>query len=147
MGSPSIDARPINTAMTTLAIHPVAPACTAILGLLVFGLGLAVSAFRFREQKGTGHVDDPANMLHKLIRAHGNTTEFAPFLAVLFLYLGARDPSPAILGLVVAATVCRVLLVVGLVAFPTLARPNPVRFIGALGTYLLGMALILSLLF
>jgi len=128
-------------------MHPIALACTAILGLLVFGLGLAVSAFRFRERQGAGHVDDPTNKLHKLIRAHGNTTEFAPFLAVLFLYLGARDPSPVILGLMVAATACRVSLVIGLVAFPTLARPNPVRFVGALGTYLLGIALSLSLLF
>ena len=73
MGSPSIDARPINTAMTTLAIHPVALTCTAILGLLVFGLGLAVSAFRFREQKGTGHVDDA-----KILKAIRDTFDLTP---------------------------------------------------------------------
>ena len=127
-------------------MHTIALVCTAILGLLVFGLGLAVSVFRFRERRSTGRVDDPANTLHKLVRAHGNTTEFAPFLAVLILYLGTQAPSVVTLGLMVAATASRVLLVVGLVAWPTLARPNPARFAGALGTYIFGIALSLAVL-
>ena len=127
-------------------MHIIALICTAILGLLVFGLGLAVSVCRFRDRRSTGHVDDPANMLHKLVRAHANTTEFAPLLAVLVLYLGAQSPSAAVLGLMVAATACRALLVIGLVAWPTLARPNPARFVGALGTYVFGAALCLALL-
>ena len=127
-------------------MHTIALVCTAILGLLVFGLGLAVSVFRFRERRSMGHVDDPANMLHKLVRAHGNTTEFAPFLAVLILYLGTQAPSVVTLGLMVAATASRVLLVVGLVAWPTLARPNPARFAGALGTYIFGIVLSLAVL-
>lgn len=68
-------------------------------------------------------------------RAHGKTAEYAPFLAVLFLHVGAHDPSRVILALIVAATVCRCLLVVLLLAWPTMADPNPVRFTGALGTY------------
>ena len=47
----------------------------------------------------------------------------------------------ALLGLLVAATVCRMLVVIGLVAFTRMDRPNPVRFIGALGTYVTGLAL------
>jgi hypothetical protein len=47
----------------------------------------------------------------------------------------------ALLGLLVAATVCRMLLVIGLVAFARMDRPNPVRFIGALGAYVAGLAL------
>ena len=47
----------------------------------------------------------------------------------------------ALLGLLVAATTCRMLLVIGLVAFARMDRPNPVRFIGALGTYVTGLAL------
>ena len=47
----------------------------------------------------------------------------------------------ALLGLLVAATACRMLLVIGLVAFARMDRPNPVRFIGALGTYVAGLAL------
>lgn len=127
-------------------MHIVALICTAVLGLLLFGLGLAVSVCRFSDRRSMGYVDDPANRLHKLVRAHANTTEFAPFLAVLILYLGAHAPSAVVLGLMVAATVSRVLLVIGLVAWPTLARPNPARFVGALGTYVFGAALCFALL-
>ena len=47
----------------------------------------------------------------------------------------------ALLGLLVAATACRMLLVIGLIAFARMDRPNPVRFIGALGTHVTGLAL------
>ncbi|MGT2477274.1 MAPEG family protein [Paraburkholderia terrae] len=124
----------------------VALGCVAVLGLLVFGLGLSISMMRFRRGTNSGCEPDPANGLHKLIRAHANTTEYAPFLGLLFLYLGARSPSAATLSLIVAATVCRCLLVIGLVAWPTMAKPNPLRFVGALGTYLTGMALCAMLL-
>ncbi|RQS27509.1 MAPEG family protein [Burkholderia sp. Bp8992] len=128
-----------------MTIHPVALVCTAILGLLLFGLGLVVSVTRFRQATESGCAPDPTNGLHKLVRAHGNTAEYAPFLAVLFLYFGAHDPSHAILALIVAATTCRCLLVMGLLAWPTMANPNPARFIGALGTYLCGAALCIAL--
>jgi uncharacterized protein len=124
----------------------VAIACVVVLGLLMFGLGLSVSVMRFREGTGSGCEQDPANRLHKFVRAHANTAEYAPFLALLFLYLGARSPSTATVSLIVAATVCRCLLVVGLIAWPTMAKPNPFRFVGALGTYLTGVALCAMLL-
>ncbi|NML34185.1 MAPEG family protein [Paraburkholderia antibiotica] len=127
-------------------MNSVALACVAVLGLLLFGLGLSVSMMRFRERVTSGCAEDPANLLHKLVRAHGNTTEYAPFFALLFLYLGSRSPSSATVALMVVATVCRCLLVVGLVAWPTMARPNPARFIGAVGTYAAGIGLCLGLL-
>jgi uncharacterized membrane protein YecN with MAPEG domain len=121
-------------------------ACVVVLGLVLFGLGLSISVTRFRENTGSGCEADPANLLHKLVRAHANTAEYAPFLALLFLYLGARSPSAATVSLIVAATVCRCLLVVGLIAWPTMAKPNPFRFAGALGTYATGIALCAMLL-
>ena len=124
----------------------IALACVAVLGLLLFGLGVTISLLRFREGTLSGCAPDPASLLHKLVRAHANTAEYVPFLAVLFLYLGARTPSPATLALIVAATLCRCLLVVGLIAFPSMAKPNPARFLGALGTYAAGIALSLALL-
>jgi uncharacterized protein len=56
-----------------MPIHPVALVRTAILGLLVFGLGLVVSVTRFRCTTGSGCAADPANGLHKIARArqHG----------------------------------------------------------------------------
>ncbi len=127
-------------------MNEVALICAAVLGLLLFGLGMCVSLMRFREGKVSGYETDPANLLHRFIRAHANTAEYVPFLAVLFLYLGARSPSAAIVSLIVAATLCRCLLVVGLIAWPTMAKPNPARFVGALGTYVTGLALCLTLL-
>lgn len=124
----------------------IALACVAVLGLLLFGLGVTISLLRFREGTLSGCAPDPASLLHKLVRAHANTAEYVPFLAVLFLYLGARTPSPATLALIVAATLCRCLLVIGLIAFPSMAKPNPARFLGALGTYAAGIALSLALL-
>ena len=47
----------------------------------------------------------------------------------------------ALLGLLVATTACGVLLVIGLIAFAHMDRPNPVRFIGALNTHVTGLAL------
>ena len=40
-----------------------------------------------------------------------------------------------------ASAACRMLLVIGLVAFARMDRPNPVRFVGALGTYVTGLGL------
>lgn len=74
----------------SLAFGTASLACTAALGLLLFGLGFAVSRARFARRRGSGHDDDPRDLLHKLVRAHANTAEFAPFLAVLFLAHGAR---------------------------------------------------------
>jgi uncharacterized membrane protein YecN with MAPEG domain len=127
-------------------MNNIAVGCVAVLGLLLFGLGLSVSMMRFQGRTLSGRGDDPANLLHKLVRAHGNTAEYVPFLAVLFLFLGARSPSTVTVSLMVIATVCRCLLVVGLVAFPTMAKPNPLRFVGAIGTYGAGIGLCLALL-
>ncbi len=120
--------------------------CAAVLGLLLFGLGLAVSAIRFREGTVSGCEPDPANVLHKFVRAHANTAEYVPFLALLFFYFGAQSPSAVTVSLIIIATLCRCLLVVGLIAWPTMAKPNAARFIGALGTYVTGLALCVTLL-
>ncbi|CAD6537486.1 hypothetical protein LMG28727_03461 [Paraburkholderia kirstenboschensis] len=129
-----------------MQIDNIALACLLVLGLLLFGLGLSISMMRFRKGTNTGCEPDPADQLYKLVRAHANTAEYAPFLALLFLYHGARSPSAATLSLIIAATVCRCLVVVGLVTGPTMAKPNPFRFVGALGTYLTGFALCAMLL-
>lgn len=127
-------------------MHPVVLYCTAALGCLLFLLGFSVSILRFRTRIGSGPATDRNALLNRVIRAHANTAEFAPFLAVLFLYFGWRGPSDMALWLIVAATTCRFLLVIGLIAWPSLGRPNPARFIGALGTYVFGAALSLLLL-
>jgi uncharacterized membrane protein YecN with MAPEG domain len=126
-------------------MNTIALVCVAILGALLFGLGMAVSGTRFQAQTVSGCPPDPTNRLTKLVRAHGNTAEYAPFFAVLFLYLGAHNPSQATVVLIVAATAARCLIVAGLLAWPSMAKPNPARFIGGVGTYACGIALCITL--
>ena len=122
-------------------MNPTALACTALLGLLVFGGGLAVSLLRFRDRVIVGPAAELNALLNRAVRAHANTCEYAGVLAALFLWHGSQQPAPWIVGLIVAATACRVLLVIGLVAYARMDRPNPVRFVGALGTYVTGLGL------
>jgi uncharacterized membrane protein YecN with MAPEG domain len=119
----------------------IAVVCVALLGILLFGLGLLVSLRRGSEKKVSGFDADPANALNKAMRAHGNTTEYAPFLAVLFLYVGSSDPAGWVGWVIMATTLCRYLIVVGLLAGATMDKPHPLRFVGALGTYAGGVAL------
>jgi hypothetical protein len=119
----------------------VAVFCVALLGVLLFGLGMTVSLMRGKYKQLGGLNQDPAHPLHKLVRAHGNTAEYAPFLAVLILYLGSQNPGRWVLALMIAATLMRFLLVLGLLLSDTLVRAHPLRFIGALGTYIFGIGL------
>lgn len=128
------------------AVNPIALLCVGILGVLLFGLGLAVSGARGKFNVGIGVTSDPEHILNRLVRAHGNTSEYAPFLALLFVLHGMYQPSNLVVGLMVAATVARVIFVVGLLTAATLARPNIFRFIGAVGTYVTGLWLACLLL-
>ncbi len=126
-------------------MNTVSVVCAAALGFLLFGLGLAVSAVRGTSQTFIGHDADPAGQLHKLVRAHANTAEYAPYLAVIILYLGAHNPAPWVVWDMIAVTVLRYVFVAGMVLPATMARPNPLRFIGAAGTYFTGLALCVAL--
>ena len=119
----------------------VAIVCTALLGLLLFALGVAVSMTRARTGVVAGSSNDPADSLYRPIRARGNTAEYAPMLAVLFLPVGARNPATWLLWTMVIAVVSRYRIAIGMIAGPTLAKPQPLRFVGALGTYLTGILL------
>jgi len=124
----------------------IATICIALLALLLFGLGLAVSLTRGSAQRIIGYSDDPTDRLHKLCRAHGNAAEYVPILALLIYILGARGPAAWITWTFVAATVLRYLHAAGMIFPATLAAPNPMRFLGALGTYVAGLVLAIALL-
>ncbi len=122
----------------------VALVCTALLGLLVFGLGLAVSLLRGSTKTNIGHGLDPGDLLHKVVRAHGNAAEYAPMLAILMLAIAARGCTMWMVWTFVAATVFRYVHAAGMLLSPSLDRPQPLRFVGALGTYLSGLALVVA---
>lgn len=123
----------------------VALPCIAALGLLLFASGLYVSAQRARFWTLYGSADDPTHALTKAVRAHGNTSEYAAFLALLIYVLGLKATAPWIGWTMVAVTASRYLLVAGILASATLARPNPLRGLGAFVTYMGGAALALAL--
>lgn len=123
------------------AINTIALACIALLGLLLFGLGLAVSFARKNARVSMGVTDDHDHVLNRRVRAHGNTAEYAPFLALLFLIHGMRELSLLTLGLMLGATAARYLIVLAMLTARTVKRGEPMRFAGALGTYVCGLGL------
>ncbi len=124
----------------------IAVVCIALLGLLVFGLGLRVSLLRGSTNTVFGHAPDPTDPLCKAVRAHGNAAEYAPMLAVLIFVVAMRNASGWVVWLFVLATLSRYLHAAGMLMSPTLDRPQPLRFVGALGTYLVGLALVITAL-
>ena len=122
----------------------VAIVCTALLGLLVFGLGLAVSLTRGATRTNFGFTPDPTDRLYKRVRAHGNAAEYAPMLAILMLLIGARQPAAWMVWTFIAATAFRYLHAAGMLVCPSLDQPHPLRFVGALGTYVAGLVLVVA---
>lgn len=120
--------------------------CIAALGLLLFLSGLYVSATRARFWTLHAGTADPAHPLTKAARAHGNTAEYAAFLALLIYLVGAHSTAPWVGWVEVAVTASRFVFVAGMLGSATLARPHPLRAIGALGTYAGGTALCAVLL-
>ncbi|WP_027874948.1 MAPEG family protein [Spongiibacter marinus] len=121
--------------------------CIAVLGLLCFVLGLNVSIARTKAKRGSGCPTDPKDPLHKAIRAHANTVEYAPALMVLIYIASQAQMALWVMWTMVVVTACRILFVLGILTTRTMARPNPMRFIGALGTYAGGIALAVEVLF
>jgi len=124
----------------------VAILCIGLLGLLLVGLGFAVSLIRGRTETLHGFQDDPTDPLYKLVRAHGNTAEYAPMFAVLIFVAASTSPATWVLWLMGLVTFARYLIVVGLLTSPTLDEVNPLRFAGAFLTYVGGFALCVAVL-
>jgi len=124
----------------------IAIACTAVLGLLIFGLGLLISLRRFATKEYFSGAVGPTTFTTKLSRAHGNTAEFAPFLALLFLAIAWRHGPAWSEAAMVGATVSRLLVVIGFLTSPTLEQMSPTKAVGAMGTYGFGLALTFGLL-
>lgn len=120
--------------------------CIALLAFLVIGLGFAVSSSRAKTETIYGSSNDPEDTLYQMVRAHGNTIEYAPMLALLIYILSLGVLSTWVLWCMILVTASRYIFVAGIIFPKTLAKPNPMRFIGALGTYLAGFGLCVALL-
>jgi uncharacterized membrane protein YecN with MAPEG domain len=117
--------------------------CIALLGILLFLLGANVTRHRaIRGSSGGNQAPtDPADRLMIAIRAHGNAAEYVPTMIVLLLVCSALSDSWWVDALAIAAFVTRALHALGMLTAKTLAAHGPLRDIGALGTYLVGVTL------
>ncbi len=115
-----------------------------LLGLLVFLLGGNVSRERGSVIKTQHEAEgDPASPLRKAIRAHGNCIEYAPMLSLMILAVGLRSPllPTWIAAVMLAAVASRYAHAIGVLTGASVYKANPLKFVGAAGTYLTGALL------
>ena len=123
-----------------------AVACVASLALLILGLGFAVSMTRAKKEQISGMNQDPEDLLYKLIRSHGNATEYVPILAIMMLYLGSQQPGPLMQALFIIVTAGRFIQAYGMVSCRSLGAISPFRMAGSLSTYIGGLILAIAML-
>lgn len=114
-----------------------------LLGLLLFGLGANVTRHRAIRGRNGGPQSslDPTDRLFIAARAHGNASEYIPTLGVLLVVCNTLTDGWWIEALAVSAVVFRSVHAFGMLRSETLAAHGPVRDIGAIGTYVTGLAL------
>jgi uncharacterized membrane protein YecN with MAPEG domain len=122
--------------MTTITII-----CMGLLGVLLFLLGANVTRHRALRGAGNQAPSDPADPLLIAVRAHGNAAEYIPTMLVLLLVCSMLSDSWLVDALAIAALVVRTTHAIGMLTAKTLAAHGPLRDIGALGTYVVGLAI------
>jgi uncharacterized membrane protein YecN with MAPEG domain len=116
-------------------VLPVTLATASVLALIYLGLALRVvqARFKYRVSLGAGNNAD----LEARIRSHGNFGEYVPLLLVFLALFELAGVDKSVLWAVSAALVLfRVLHFVGIPR----RSPNPFRFAGTVGTFLLIIA-------
>lgn len=121
--------------------------CIGLLLLLLVSLGFLVSYGRWKFDTIIGYTPQPEDTLYKWVRAHANTAEYVPAIMVAIYILSHNASNPAWVWWCVALiTVSRYVFAAGMVFPKSLAKPNPLRFVGAMGTYTCGIALAVAIL-
>jgi uncharacterized membrane protein YecN with MAPEG domain len=115
--------------------------CCALLGILLFLLGANVTRHRASRAPENQMPSDPSDPLLIAQRAHGNAAEYIPTLIVLLLVCAALSDSWWVAALAIAAVAARTVHAIGILTSKSLAGHGPLRDAGALGTYLTGVAL------
>jgi uncharacterized membrane protein YecN with MAPEG domain len=115
--------------------------CIALMGILLFLLGANVSRQRAIRGAGNQLPTDPSDRLLIAVRAHGNAAEYIPTMIALLLVCSALSSSWIVDVLAIAALAVRTVHAVGMLTATSLAAYGPFRGIGAMGTYLVGIAL------
>ena len=112
------------------------------MGILLFVLGANVTRHRaIRGATGNQVPTDPADRMFIAQRAHGNASEYVPTLALLIVVCATLTSGWWLDALAIAAVAARSLHAVGMLTSKTLAAHGPLRDLGAMGTYVTGVAL------
>lgn len=126
-------------------MHSILTIAIALLALLVLLLGFNVSLQRNKTKTGISPGTDPASPLMKAVRAHANSAEYNAIIIGLFITMALvyqdRDLGIFATSLVAALTLARYVHAAGMITCSTLEKANPLRFIGALLTYIAGIVL------
>src|SRR4030095_5087741 len=93
---------------------------------------------RLRNQKSS---DVTEAEMTKAIRAHGNASEYIPLFVALFLYFQLTQAGIVFAVIAVVATLSRIIHAAGMFRIANVSERHPLRFFGALGTYLCLFAL------
>jgi len=116
--------------------------CIALMGILLFVLGANVTRYRaIRGATGNQMPTDPADRMFIAQRAHGNASEYVPTLAVLIVICATLTSGWWLDVLAIAAVAARSLHAFGVLTSKTMAEHGPLRDLGAMGTYVTGVAL------
>jgi uncharacterized membrane protein YecN with MAPEG domain len=114
----------------------------AVMGILLFALGANVTRHRaLRGPTGNQMPTDPADRMFIAQRAHGNAAEYIPTLIVLLVVCSTLTDGWWLDALAVAAATARLVHAAGLLTSKTMTEHGPVRDVGAVITYLSGLAL------
>jgi uncharacterized protein len=119
--------------------------CAAILVTFYFILSFNVSRIRLNYRKLRAAGVGGEVTLQKAIRAHGNAAEYIPLFVLLFFFFNAGGPA-WLQWAAVGATASRLLHGVGMLLAKDTNTRHPLRFVGALGTYVAGLAFAYALI-
>jgi len=124
----------------------VANVCIGLLGSLIFILGFSVSMSRGKHKMIIGCPQDPESNLYKMIRVHANTSEYVPALMVMMYALSRGPVALWLYWAFIVVTVCRFVYVIGMLSSKSLEQQNPLRFLGTLGTYIIGFVMAVEII-
>ena len=117
--------------------------CSGALASLYAVLSLNVSLTRLRKRKDSSVTEA---QLTKAIRAHGNASEYIPLFIAAFLYLSTSGSDGLLSVIAVLATVSRFAHAAGMFRIANVSERHPLRYYGALGTYVCLFAVAVALL-
>lgn len=119
----------------------------SLLFILCIALAFNTSLSRSITGNYSGMESDENNLLYRSQRAHLNSVEYAPLLAMIFYILDQQIQSNWVLIAIISVTILRYIHAVGILFPRILGKATPLKFIGALGTYILSLLLILTIVY